>query len=1074
MKKILTLGFAALLVAGLAGCVNEGFKKADNGTVLTLTGTQGDVVDENGTRVYHEGNKTYWNEGDAIGVFIDGQEVNNAELIGTTADNITATFSGALGTTLAEGTYTVYAYYPWVNIGEPSTEPYSERAHVLIPTTQTPEVNTFDAKSAVLYANPIEITLSGTHTSDFQAVFNYATTIANFVLADIAASVDNEPITSFKVTMPDNIAGRRELNLKTGEFGNWYSSEDFKSTNITATFDVEDNFVANGTNGIFIGMAPITVAEGATVLIEAQTAGYNITKTITVPREKVFTKGTINTIRISSPIVTAKSVGATLPWSDDFSFVGTASPNNASVSSQAYASGDFPMGSDVDGENFVSGERVYPGTNAVKFGSGSAVGTLTTRDLDLSEPFTVQLSLMGWGASAATTVQVTAGSQTQNVVVTGNDYAGFAVKSINFNAESNMCPIVITTTNATDRRFFIDDIQVYAQGEAPAYFTANADKDLTNVAAAGTTGTITISSNTTWLADCENWITLDIDNGEGDAEITYTILENESETPRGALDAIHFMADGVDEFIDIEVQQAGKVVLEGETFVLDNAAIAASPNYGSYGTNRNITAADGSVWAINAAMKSGSYLQFNTHATNPHIVSPTLSGQIKTVVVTATGSTTSGRTISIYDSTGSTVIAGPQTMTTTGTNISSAREYTFEIPSTYTGSSVVIKPANVVYIFAVTINGEAADPNTPVLKADVTSIDDVSSAGATGTIDVTANAAAGDWMVGSNVSWVEIAEDSEILSGNQTINYTVLSNGGAARSDANAIHITNGTIDVYIPVSQVAFVPTLQVVPTAISGVSADGTSGTITVTSNVDWALSTTDGWINFTSATSGVGNGSVNYTIAANSADATRDGIIYVTSTNYSSLNTSIAVAQLGQGGSIGVETAFFRINGTGAGLGGYAASPHSISNYSNQMSGGAPTTANFVVTYGANPFTLGANSSNYSNMTLGAYQTAFAPALSTLTYQKATALVCTTTFNDVTKIEVTTGTVDSGMNLAVVYSTDGGTTYQLKTPDATGKVFVFDSAITGLFSVVGYTNSGSGNARIQNVVVTYYGLR
>ncbi len=981
MKKIFTLGFAALLVAGLAGCVNEGFKKADNGTVLTLTGTQGDVVDENGTRVYHEGNKTYWNEGDAIGVFIDGQGVNNAELTGTTSDNITATFSGALGTTLDEGTYTVYAYYPRVNIGEPSTEPYSERARVFIPTTQTPEVNTFDAKSAVLYANPIEITLSGTHTSDFQAIFNYATTIANFVLADIAASVDNEPITSFKVTMPDNIAGRREINLKTGEFGNWYSSDEYTSTSITATFDVEDNFVANGTNGIFIGMAPITVAEGATVLVEAQTASYNISKTIAVPRDKVFAKGTINTIRISNLDVTAKAAGAPLPFEEDFA--GIVGGNSTASGGSGTSITDI---SAVTNGNFESGTTMYAAGGAIRLGSGSAYGSIVSKALDLSEDiFTIVVSWKPWSEntpSGGGALKVTtSGGQTETLSLNSTTWPGaFTTQYIYFNAEPGaMSTITFESVDAgtsSDQRIFIDDINIVTGLVEPEpYFTATPDKALTNVAAAGTTGTITISSNTTWLADCENWITLDIDNGDGNAEITYTILENESETPRGALDAIHFMADGVDEFIDIEVQQAGKLPdVGGDTWVLDGASISSTASKAYNAAPWSITATDGSIWNMTGVMKSGAYLQIRDDEPGT-IVSPTCSGPVLTVVVNAYGSG-SGATLTVYDETGTTEILTQNIGTTP------AADYVITLPSSYEGTGVVLKTKSTrtIYIYGITINADAGDPNAPRLKAE---------------------------------------------------------------ND------------------------------TALSNVAPEGVSGTITVTSNVAWSVDKPD-WVTLSTA-SGSNDGTFNYTILENETTTPRTGNIVVTGTGVAT-PVSFAISQRGQGGAL-TESPYFKLEATAAfGGTGYRSSSFSAA---NTIPGATLGTANFDWTYGQQSSTaagnlwLGANSSNWGNLSLGSY-TDIMPLLPAGT-QKAAAAVNTTSFESISKIEIVSGTFDGAIKLALFYKTATGN-WTLVEDNKSGAnttiTFTLGTPVTGQFALVVYSpNTSQTNCRLNTKSITYY---
>ncbi len=300
MRRVFIFCFVVLLAIGGTGCVRDP-KKETEGTIITIKGLQNDVVDENGTRIYHEGFETYWdNEGEAIGVFID-ENVRNAHLQGVTENRNFATFSGGLGVTLDDGTYTAYAYYPYGNVAQSSDNviPYSENARISIPMTQTPLANTFDPRAAILYSNPITITISGGQTADLQTTFNYATAIVNVVFADIAEQVDNEPITSFQITMPNAISGLRELNLKTGEWGSWYSGAD-KYDTIIADIAQSANVVPDGVNGIYLGLVPISLAAGDKVVIEAQTANYDITKTIIVPRDKAFEAGAITTLHIGA------------------------------------------------------------------------------------------------------------------------------------------------------------------------------------------------------------------------------------------------------------------------------------------------------------------------------------------------------------------------------------------------------------------------------------------------------------------------------------------------------------------------------------------------------------------------------------------------------------------------------------------------------------------------------------------------------------------------------------------------------------------------------------------------------
>ena len=135
------------------------------------------------------------------------------------------------------------------------------------------------------------------------------------------------------------------------------------------------------------------------------------------------------------------------------------------------------------------------------------------------------------------------------------------------------------------------------------------------------------------------------------------------------------------------------------------------------------------------------------------------------------------------------------------------------------------------------------------------------AAGGSGSVGVTAGAGCNWTAASNNPSWITINSGSS-GSGNGTVTYSVATNVGVAR---------NGTMTIAgqtFTVTQAAAGCTYSVSPTSQNFIAAGGT-GSETVTAGVgcSWtAVSNATSWITITSGSSGSGNGSVGYSVAAN----------------------------------------------------------------------------------------------------------------------------------------------------------------------------------------------------------------
>jgi hypothetical protein len=138
-----------------------------------------------------------------------------------------------------------------------------------------------------------------------------------------------------------------------------------------------------------------------------------------------------------------------------------------------------------------------------------------------------------------------------------------------------------------------------------------------------------------------------------------------------------------------------------------------------------------------------------------------------------------------------------------------------------------------------------------------------SSGGAGTAVAVTAGTGCA-WTAASNDSWLTISSGAS-GSGNGSVAFTVAANASSARTGTMLIAGQTFTVTQ-------AGACTFGITPTSQSIGAGGGTGSAITVTgaAGCAWSASNNDPWITVTSGTSGTGNGTVAFTVAANSGPA------------------------------------------------------------------------------------------------------------------------------------------------------------------------------------------------------------
>jgi hypothetical protein len=143
--------------------------------------------------------------------------------------------------------------------------------------------------------------------------------------------------------------------------------------------------------------------------------------------------------------------------------------------------------------------------------------------------------------------------------------------------------------------------------------------------------------------------------------------------------------------------------------------------------------------------------------------------------------------------------------------------------------------------------------------------------GAGSTFTVTTSAACTWTAVSNNADWLHITGAAS-GAGSGSVGYTVDANAGSART---------GTITVggqTFTVNQGTDTVTLQAASQAFNSATAGGGSVNVTATAGTAWTAVSNHGWITIISGQSGSGNGTVNFSVAANPGTTARVGTITV----------------------------------------------------------------------------------------------------------------------------------------------------------------------------------------------------
>lgn len=635
MKKFFKSSIAiTVAIATLVSCSKEVQspieEKAENLIEVTLIAGNPDA--QSATKTEMSGTTPYWSVGDAIGV-TNGSSTDQYEFTTSIVSaSTTASFSGKT----VSGD--LYAYYPYTTNGVTA----EGKAKVDIPANQSPTVNSFDGAADIMVAKQFTVSPENTTVEDLE--FARLGAIVKIVLIDKKSTMTSTQYpTSVSMTAESDLVGRVYVDMPNQELGDIYYNN---STTVTANYTSETKYAINGSNATYLIVYPQTLAAGSSLTISASTADYSIEKVITVPAGGIeLLPGKVNTLNINllASHITLDS-GAALPFNDNMSWADNGASDSSTDIGSSIASAENSNGL------YTTGTKAYKGIGGLKLGTGSANGSITTQELDLSGAFYILIE-SGQYSSDTGTLEVTVD---ETKVITGGSMAGTNYINIAAGTYTKKSKVIIATSA---KRGYIYSVDIVSGTYVPApkiKVTTDNPMDVANTASSQTIEyTIdnpTAATLTAALQDpSDTWIS-NIDYSS-DGEVTFDVAAQETDAAaRSAVIVLSYT--GAD---DVEVtvnQAAGPSSGGGGTPTLQYTLTPASGTNNSYTGNCDIVI-DDITWNLtgNSQMQPWRIGGKSLSSVDRELYSKTaISANISQIIVehgTASGITVNSMTVTV-------------------------------------------------------------------------------------------------------------------------------------------------------------------------------------------------------------------------------------------------------------------------------------------------------------------------------------------------------------------------------------------------------------------------------------------
>ena len=407
---------------------------------ISVKATAEDLANLTDTKTYIDGMNVLWGANEQMSIFLlngnTAASETSTEFIGVGEAEAIFVFKFSSEDIPASGPYTYGGIYP--ASAEKGLTSGKTTVRVELPATQNATATSYDPAAYIMVAKPQTF---DEVKADWFASYRRATALNKITLTGIS-----EDIASVAITVPEGkyLAGRRYIDVATGESGEIYNSG-YQTNTITVNYATA---LSHSAADVWFTSWGVEVAEGEAVTVKVTTVTNKAyTKTFNARAKGIkFMENYLNTLTVDMSDAIAEETGLPLPFTEDFSEVEKGSISTSSEKLTSLSAFD------------ISGD-VYQAGGAIRLGTGSAVGTITTKSaLDLSEPFTIIVSGTGWDNDEHV-LNITAGSQVKSITFTTDKNGGaYEPQYVYFSAATNMTKV--SFSNKKGERVLLDNIEI--------------------------------------------------------------------------------------------------------------------------------------------------------------------------------------------------------------------------------------------------------------------------------------------------------------------------------------------------------------------------------------------------------------------------------------------------------------------------------------------------------------------------------------------------------------------------------------------------------------------------------------
>ena len=244
------------------------------------------------TKTYlDENNAVLWGKGEAVTLYVGAGE--KAKFFNSTSTDdyngeASASFTFAIEDVDQADSYALGGIYPASAAKGINNNDNPESYKIALPATQNAELGKYDPSAYIMVLKPETV---GQLPTEYQASFRRAVALNKITLTNVA-----EDVTAVEITVPNKkyLAGRRYMNLTTGESGEIYDSG--SQTNVVK---VNGDFKA-GSFDVWFCSWGVELVEGDALTVKMTSANNTYTRTITTRADGIkFVEGDLNTLTIN-------------------------------------------------------------------------------------------------------------------------------------------------------------------------------------------------------------------------------------------------------------------------------------------------------------------------------------------------------------------------------------------------------------------------------------------------------------------------------------------------------------------------------------------------------------------------------------------------------------------------------------------------------------------------------------------------------------------------------------------------------------------------------------------------------